>query len=76
MCRHHDPDYSYKRKHLIEVTSYSFRDLVHFHQGGEQGGLQADIVHGTSEGNRKWADILGSSSLSIYETLKLTATMR
>ena len=45
--RHHDHCNSYKGKHLTEVVAYSFRVLVHCHNG-VHGGVQANRVLATS----------------------------
>ena len=47
--RHHDQSSSYKEKHLIEMTAYSFRGFVLCCHGGEHGGweyvdMQANMV--------------------------------
>ena len=43
--RHHDQGDSYKEKCLFnQRLAYSFRGLVHYHQGEEHGGTEADMV--------------------------------
>ena len=41
--RHHDPNNSYKGKHLIKA-GLKFRGLVHYHHGRKHGSMQADTV--------------------------------
>jgi hypothetical protein len=45
--RHYDQKQLLQKKALIWGLAYSFRDLVHYHHGGEHGGTQADVVLGT-----------------------------